>query len=305
MEGVTDTVLRQMICKTGKPDLFFTEFVNCDGLTSEGRDVVQRRLKFEKHEKPLILQLWGSNPDTFYEAAKLVSDFGFDGIDINMGCPQKDVMQHQAGAALIDKYDTVKEIIAAVKKGAPNLPISIKIRLGIKNNNILPWVNFLLEHQIQALTIHGRSVKEGFSGLVHWDKIGEIVKLRDSMNLNTIIIGNGSIKNLGQGFDIVKQLNLNGFMIGREILRNPWVFDDCINPNMVTLGKRLDLLQKHILLYVKTWGKTKNFANLRKFYTMYLSGFPGASNLRQQLMQQNSIEKSMQLLKNYRKENYD
>jgi len=296
MEDVTDTCLRQMVCALGRPDVFFTEFVNCDGLNSIGQEIVKKRLKYNSIEKPLIAQLWGSRPETFFQSAKQVVALGFDGIDINMGCPQKDVMQHGAGASLIGQYDLVAKIIAAVKNGTSDLPLSVKIRLGIKNTEIEDWIEFLFKQKIDALTVHGRTVKEGFSGEVHWDKIGEIVEMRNKLKVDTVIVGNGSIVDLEQGKELCMKYKMDGFMIGRQILRNPWVFNPLVDPTTIEIAKRIELALRHLDLFHETWQDEKNISNFKKYLKMYLNDFPGAQELRVKLMAESSYAAMRQLL---------
>jgi tRNA-dihydrouridine synthase len=194
MEDVTDTVFRQMIIKCGRPDVFFTEFTNVDGMCSRGRDKVGKRLIFTPAERPIVAQIWGSKPENFLETAKLIKLKRFDGIDINMGCPEKSVVKKGLGGALIDNQPLAKEIILATKEGAGGLPLSIKTRIGVKNIQTEKWAEFLLGFNLDCLIIHGRTIAEMSESPTHWDEIGKVVKLRNSLKLKTLIIGNGDIK---------------------------------------------------------------------------------------------------------------
>ena len=196
MEDVTDTVFRQIITKCGKPDVFFTEFTNVEGMCSPGRKQVGKRLKFTNIEHPIVAQIWGNNPKNYFETAKLIKKMGFDGIDINMGCPEKSVIKKGSCAALINNHSLAKEIILATRKGAGGLPISVKTRIGIKNIQTAEWASFLLKLKLDALIIHGRTVAEMSDFPAHWDEIGKVVKLRNELKIKTLIVGNGDVKDL-------------------------------------------------------------------------------------------------------------
>jgi len=193
MDDVTDTVFRQIIARCGKPDVFFTEFTNVEGMCSRGKDKVGKRIVFTPVERPIVAQIWGLDPLKFTETAKLIKRMGFDGIDINMGCPEKSVVKRGSCGAIIDNPKLAKEIILAVRKGAVGLPISVKTRIGVKNIQTEKWIKFLLEMDLDAITIHGRTVAEMSDVPNHWDEIGKAVRLRDSMKSKTLIIGNGDI----------------------------------------------------------------------------------------------------------------
>ena len=301
MEDVTDTVFRQIIAKCGKPDVFFTEFTNVEGMCSRGRDKVGRRLIFTPVEKPIVAQIWGLDPSKFFETAKMVKDMGFDGIDINMGCPEKSVVKRGACAGLIHNPTLAKEIIEAVKKGAGDLPISVKTRIGIKEIETEVWIEFLLKQNLDALTVHGRTVKEMSDVPAHWDEIGKVVKLRDKLNVNTLIIGNGDIKSLDDALEKHKKYKVDGIMIGRGIFENLWIFDKKINPQNISSEAKLKLLIEHIKLFDKTWGsasrRTKNFSLMKKFYKIYISSRPDASDLRMKLMGFNNAKNTLDYLK--------
>jgi tRNA-dihydrouridine synthase len=158
MEDVTDTVFRRIVASTYAPAIFFTEFTSVDGLFSRGRDVVIHRLDYTETERPIIAQIWGNTPELFYKAAKLIAEMKFDGVDINAGCPQKNITLRGGGACLIQDRPRVKEIIAATKKGAGGLPVSVKTRLGYKKISI-DWTAFLLEQDLDALAHCSRIIQ--------------------------------------------------------------------------------------------------------------------------------------------------
>jgi tRNA-dihydrouridine synthase len=188
MEDVTDTVFRRIVALCARPTVFFTEFTSVDGLFSRGREEVIRRLDYTEHERPIIAQIWGNTPELFYKAAKLIAEMKFDGVDINAGCPEKNVTARGGGACLIQDPPLMKKIIAATKEGG--LPVSVKTRLGYKKISD-DWIQFLLEQDLDALIIHGRTAAELSKVPARWDEIAKAVKLRNDMGKNTVIIGNG------------------------------------------------------------------------------------------------------------------
>ena len=282
MEEVTDTVFRQIIISIGPPNALFTEFVNVDGLCSKGREYLLHHLKFSEIERPIVSQIWGMNPEHYYKVAQEIVEMGFDGIDINLGCPVKSVVKMGACAALIENQTLAKEIILAALEGAGILPVSIKTRIGLKTIVTEEWFTFLLQFPLDVITVHGRTAKEKSDVPSHWDEIGKVVTMRNQRKTQTLIIGNGDVMNLIEADEKVKQFGVDGVMIGRGIFYNPWLFN--IREVEHSVEERLDLLLKHTRLFVKTWGNTKNFSNMKKFFKMYVQGFPGASEIREQLM---------------------
>lgn len=307
MEDVTDTVFRQIIAKRGKPaslrgrsgpDVFFTEFTNVEGLCSRGYDKVAKRLIFTSVERPIVAQLWGKTPEKFFEAAKLIKSKSFDGIDINMGCPEKSVVKKGSGAGLINNFKLVEEIVSATRKGAGKLPISIKTRIGIREIQTEKWISFLLSLSLDALTVHGRTVKEMSDVPCHWDEIGKAVKLRDSMKVKTLIIGNGDIKSQKDIKEKYEKNKVDGIMIGRGIFDNLWIFNKKnIDPAQISHQEKLKLLIEHVTLFDKTWGREKNFSLMKKFYRIYISDFPDAKNVRMELMKFKTAKDTLNFLK--------
>src|SRR5258708_5966429 len=171
MDGVTDVVFRQIITEFGRPDVLFTEFTMTDGLISRGHEKVAERLLLTEKQKPVIAQIWGTKPDHFYQVAKTLQTMGFAGIDINMGCPTRDVVKEGACSGLIRNPQLASEIIHATKEGAGELPVSVKTRIGFEKENIEEWISFLLEHNIAALTVHLRTVRELSKVPAHWEKM--------------------------------------------------------------------------------------------------------------------------------------
>lgn len=294
MDDVTDNVFRKVINATARPDVFFTEFTNADGLSSKGANIVSRKLIFDPDQHPIVAQLWSNNPQSMFKAAKIVKTMGFDGIDINMGCPVREVIKKSAGAGLIGKYDLSKSIIDAVKDGADGLPVSVKTRLGISVNIAEEWATFLLSQNLSALTIHARTASQMSKGLADWDEIAKIVKIKNKIAPKTVIIGNGDVKSYTEVLEKHKIFGVDGIMIGRGIFGNPWIFD--VN-SLISHKKSeyIELLLKHLDFFElenqdhKTM--MKRFPALKKFLKMYINNFEGASLLRQRLMEVNTPEK--------------
>lgn len=300
MDDVTDTVLRQMFCTISRPDVFFTEFTSVEALCNKkGRDHALPRLKFAKFERPIVAQIWGINPEFFYQTAKDLSQMGFDGIDINMGCPESRVLQKGTCAALIKNHQLAKEIIEATIKGAGGLPVSVKTRLGLQKIETEEWIGFLLGFPLAAISIHGRTAKEMSKVSAHWDEIKKAADLRNQLNPDVLIIGNGDVLDRLDGLEKIKESGIDGIMIGRGIFKNVWAFDQ--NPRFQRpLKRQLDLVITHAKLFEAVWGKTKNFASLRKFFKSYIHAFPGASDLRTQLVQTNSLKEVAAIIKNFK-----
>ena len=299
MDEVTDTVFRRMVSQSARPDVLMTEFVSVDGLCSVGRPKLISKLKYDKSEHPIVAQVWGITPKHFEIIAKDVVAMGFDGIDINMGCPDKSVVKSGAGAALCDNPTLAGEIIKATKIGVNGkIPVSVKTRIGVKTIQTVPWISFLLAQKIDALTVHGRTQKEMSKVPCHWDEIGKAVELRNEISPKTKIIGNGDVMSWDDAREKVKKYNVDGVMIGRGIFHNLFVFDKTHSPHPVGIDK-LPLLLRHLDLYDKTWGTTKHYPILKKFFKIYASGFDDAGAFREKLMETKSVEEVQTLVKKY------
>lgn len=298
MEDVTDTVFRRIIVDCGPADVMFTEFTNADGICSEkGSSHVTQRLKFTETERPLVAQIWGTNPDTFFKAAQKIQEMGFDGLDINMGCPERNVVKKGAGGGCIQNPERARELIKAAKEGAPDLPVSVKTRIGFKEIETEKWVEFLLKQDIVALTLHLRTVKEMSEPPAHWDEIAKAVNLRNKMNSKTLIFGNGDIKSLKQAKEMTEKYKIDGVMIATGIFHNPWIFNERINIENVSVKERLELLGKHVRLWDEAWGNHKNFQTLKKYFKIYVQGFDGAHEARAKLMTADNPTSVYEILK--------
>ncbi len=299
MEDVTDTVLRQVIARCGKPDVFFTEFTNVEGMFSRGERLVSQRLRYTEAERPLVAQIWGACPENFFKAAQKLIDMGFDGIDLNMGCPSSGIVHKGLCSGLINNRSLAQEIIRATQEGAAGIiPVSIKTRLGLRKIDF-DWISFVLEQHPDVLTVHARTVSEMSKVPAHWDKLKTVTDIRNSMNSKTLIIGNGDVKSLDEAKQKVAESGVDGVMIGRGIFDNPYLFSGHISLSDKTPEEKMQLLLDHMQLWQGTWGDTKHFPILRKFFKVYASGFPGAQELRIQLMETQSPEETKQIVSSF------
>jgi len=300
MDDVTDVVFRQIVAKVARPVVFFTEFTNVDGLMSAGRPKLIRRFEFTPQQHPIVAQIWGLKPENYLQTAKLIAGMGFDGIDINMGCPERAVIKAGACAALIENRTLAVEIIEATKKGAGGLPVSVKTRIGLRRLQTEDWVGFLLEQKLDALIVHGRTASEMSKVPAHWDEIAKVVRMRDSMGSETLIVGNGDVVDRADGVKKVKEFGVDGVMIGRGIFSNIAAFKKVSQVSRVdkfSFGKskvsgaqKIKIAMEHVRLFEKTWKDQKNPQILKKFFKIYINGFDGASQLRESLMNTKSIE---------------
>ena len=293
MEDITDSVFRQIVASVGKPSLFYTEFVNVEGLNSQGKEKIVHRLKFREVEKPIIVQLWGITSKNFFIASKFVSGMGFDGIDINMGCSVKKVVQKNAGSGLMrEERGKVKEIIDAVREGSNGLPISVKTRLGWDGYD-MSWIEFLLKQNLDALTIHGRTARGKGALIANWDMISKCVNVRDEISPTTLLFGNGDIHTVKQANDYYKKYKVDGVMIGRAAINNPWIFSGKEN---ISQEEKYSLFKKHLELFDIEWNNRKNFDQMKKFFRAYISDFDGANDIRKSFMECKNAKEALYLL---------
>lgn len=297
MDGVTDTVFRQIVVSTGKPDVFFTEFIPVDALFSKGCENFLESLKFAESERPIVAQIWGSNPENFYKAAEILSRIGFDGIDINMGCPDKNVIKKDAGSALIKNPKLAKEVIEATTKGAKGLPVSVKTRIGFEEIETQNWVTHLLKTPISVLILHLRTVPEMSKVPAHWEEIGKAVEIRNKLKSKTLIIGNGDVKSLQEARDKCDEYKIDGVMIGRGIFENVWLFNENIGSRKNSTRERIQLLIKHLELFRKTYENRRHFELMKKFVKCYVNNFEKAAINRERLMKTKTLDELIQASK--------
>ncbi len=306
MEDVTDTVLRELLLGLADPGalhVVMTEFVSTDGLLhKKGRERVVHRLCVTDSERKLlkekgvkiVAQVWGNTPENYQRVIKEIADtMEFDGIDINMGCPVPKVVRRGCCSGLIGTPSLAKEIILAAQE-ASDLPVSVKTRIGLKSIATEEWIGHLLETKPAALTLHGRTQKQMSDGEAKWDEIAKAAHLRDQLGLDLPVLGNGDLRSIKEARSKCNEFQLDGAMIGRGIFENPWLFME--EQRERTTQEKLDLLWKHTELFDRVWGATKNFHILRRYYSIYSKGFPGAAALRSKLMQTESISDVKKIL---------
>lgn len=299
MDDVTDTVFRQVIASTAPPNLYFTEFVNVEALNSPGREKTLPRLRVDSEkEHPIIAQIWGKDPENFYKAAKDITEMGYDGVDLNFGCPDKNVVRNGTCSAFILPENRARavEIIQATREGAPTLPISAKTRLGFSSVD-LSWHELLLQQKLNALSIHGRTKAQMSKVPADWGKIKEIRELRDKTSPTTKIIGNGDVMSRAQGLELAQAHGLDGIMIGRGVFDDPFVFAADSPWKNLNKQQRTDLYRRHVQLFADTWqNNERKIVTLNKFCKIYIQGFDGAKELREQLMNANSTDDLLGML---------
>lgn len=296
MADVTDLVFRELLAKYGKPSVTWTEFVSCDALCSaEGRKALLPDLKYTDAERPVVAQVFGSKPANFYKCAQLIKKLGFDGIDINMGCPDKTIEKQGAGAKLILDPELAKEIIRQTKLGAGDLPVSVKTRIGYRERNIQEWFGALIEAEPDVIIVHARTRKEMSKVLADWSAVKEVVKLVKKSKKDILVIGNGDAKSLAEAKRLVKESGSDGAMVGRALIGNPRFFNS--SKKQITIKEKLDLALEHLALFKKLVGDKKNFLSVRKYLKAYVSGFDGASALRAKLMRAKDSQTAEKILR--------
>ena len=293
MDDVTDVSFREILHHAAAPDVYFTEFTSSDALCSEGRPHALPRLKFTKNQHPIVAQVWGKNPMNMFQTAKLVNKLGFDGIDVNMGCPDKNVVKKGSGAGLIKSFSDAELVIEAVKRGAGKIPVSVKTRLGFDRVITRDWITHLLNQQIDALTVHGRIAIDLSKYAANWEEIGKAVEIRNRLYPDTMIIGNGDIMNYSQVSNVHQKFGVDGVMIGRGIFSDPWIFEKKLEKPERSTKEYLELFEMHIKLFKKTWEDSKHFAVLKRFIKMYIRSFSSANYFRQKLMDCENIDDLM------------
>lgn len=345
MDGVTDLPFRLITKKYGNPDVLFTEFVPVEALI-RGIERAFIDLGYDESERPIIAQLYGHQPELFYSSAQIVCELGFDGIDINMGCPAKKIEQRGAGAGLIRNPEIAAEIIRATKEGVsawvengiewdkmpsgakvgrlkirlaafhnpklttqnsqlkthnskPNprhpIPVSVKTRIGYDRPVIKEWFSHLAEQDIAAISIHGRTLRQAYRGKADWNSIAEAVQVIKADNPKTIVIGNGDINSYKQGLRRIGESKVDGVLVGRAAIGNPWVFTENYSKNVILLK---EVMVEHSRLHWELKDQ-KAFVQMRRNFAEYIKGFEGAKELRAKLVRTNNPEEVSEILEKF------
>lgn len=307
MADVTDAPFRHIIARYSKPAapfVFFTEFTSADGLMHPtGHEKLLRELHFTSAEKPIVAQLFSARPDKMYEAAKFVATLGFDGIDINMGCPDKNIEKQGCGAGLIKNPTLAQELIQAAQEGS-GLPVSVKTRIGYNTIEIDSWLPRLVEAKPTVLTVHLRTRKEMSKVPAHWELMSEVKKVVAGSGV--LLLGNGDVESVAEARTKVAQYGIDGVMLGRAIYGNPWLFAE-YEPS---IRERLEVLREHIAIFDDLFGETetnqklfkghtKSFAIMKKHFKAYVGDFPGAHDLRNQLLETSTAIEANKCINDY------
>jgi len=318
MEDVTDAAFRRIIAQKGRPDVTYCEFTSADGLVladEKGQKKLRKKLLFSEIERPVVAQLFTAFPEHMEQAAKLCAELGFDGMDINMGCPDRAIERSRCGAAMIKDPPLAREIIRAAKRGAGELPVSVKTRLGYNVDQLEEWLPELLAEHPAAVTIHARTRKEMSLVSARWERIKRAVEIRDAVQdtsgdisgmpkkwLNprgdaswkTLIIGNGDVKDIADARQKAEESGADGVMLGRAIFGNPWLFAN--RSTEPPPQEKIQTLIEHTRLFEEMLGDIKNFAIMKKHFKAYVEGFDGAKELRVRLMETNAAVEAIEIL---------
>lgn len=303
LANVTDAAFRRIIAKYSKPqgpNVFYTEFVSADGLvraSEEGKRKLMRDLVYTEAERPIVAQLFTSNPEHMEAAARLAQELGFDGVDINMGCPDRAVEKQGAGAKLITTPDLAVELVAAAKRGAPNIPVSVKTRLGYNKDVLEEWLPKILSAEPAVLTLHARTRKEMSKVPARWERVKRAVEIRDALGSKTLIVGNGDALDLEDAKKKAAESGADGVMLGRAIFGRPWLFKEGGEP--ADVRERLRIAVEHTRAYEELLGDIKSFALMKKHFKAYVEGFPGAKELRMRMMDAENADEVARIVEEF------
>ena len=296
LADVTDVAFRRVIAKYGKSDVMWTEFVSADGLAlapEEGRKKLLKHLEYSESERPIVAQFFTSSPENMEKAARLARELGFDGVDINMGCPDRSVEKQGAGASLMKNVGLARELVRAAKRGArstssgqADLPVSVKTRTGYSKPDLENWLPEMLEEGLSLVTVHARTRKEMSKVPARWEFVKRAVELRDASGKETLIFGNGDVRDLAEARMRVEETGCDGVMLGRAIFGNPWLFTE----HEASREEKLRVLIEHTKLFEELLGEYKNFAIMKKHFKAYVKDFDGAGELRAKLMETNNAK---------------
>ncbi len=287
MADVTDAAFRALVAKRGRPDVFWTEFVSADGLyhtrlkMRDESNPLMRDLAFGEDQRPIVAQMFSASPEMISYGAKLAEELGFDGFDINMGCPDKTIEKQGAGAALIKSPSRAVELVRTAKM-VTRLPVSVKTRVGYNDESLDEWLPPLLAESPSAITLHLRTRKEMSLVPARWDLLKKAVAIRDKINPSVLLIGNGDIRDRSEGLRKAEDAGCDGVMIGRGIFGNPWVFAGRRSEEVSTAEKLSALLE--LAENFEKLSPPKHFAILKKHVKAFVTGFDGAAELRAELM---------------------
>jgi nifR3 family TIM-barrel protein len=344
MDGVTDASFRFITARHGGPDVMFTEFVNIQSAFYSPHTLL-RDLSYAELERPVVAQIYGRAPELFYKVAHIVCELGFDGLDINMGCPSRKVAASGCGAALIRAPELAREIVRAARRGIADwfagqslekigieahvianveaanvlrsgfaqrperrpIPVSVKTRLGYERNVVEDWIALLLEEKPSVISLHGRTLQQGYKGHADWHAIARAAEI--ARGADTLILGNGDVQDLDEAHKRVRETGVDGVLLGRAAQGNPWVFANKdtlqkagargdgagLGPAPVSLAQRFEVIAEHCEHY-ENLAANRNFVAMRKHLTWYCRNFRGAAELRAQMIRVNSAREVAECL---------
>lgn len=300
MEDVTDAAFRELIASyadPGIPRVLYTEFTSADGLLLAGEDgqrKLRKKLQYSDIERPIVAQLFTAKLDHMEAGARMCRDMGFDGFDINMGCPAREVERQGCGSALIRTPELARELIRAAKKGAGEMPVSVKTRIGYNEDELETWLPQLLAEEPSVVILHARTRKEMSDVPARWERVQRAVEIRDSLGSKTLIVGNGDVRDVPDARTKADTSGAEGVMIGRGVFGNPWLFanrQDEPSPQekMRALVEHIELFQKHLSGFV-------NEAVMKRHFKAYIGGWDGAKELRVRLMETDGLDEAKNIL---------
>lgn len=324
MDGVTDQPFRYIQKKYGQPDIVYTEFTSVEGVC-HGADRLLKDFMYDETQRPAVAQIYGFTPEHFRQTAVVLCELGFDGIDINMGCPAKNVAHSGAGAALIKTPQLAQDIITATKAGVEDyrngkrsrdcdritesiwrevekrheelpelvkqrreIPVSVKTRVGFSHSVITEWVQVLLETEPAAIAVHGRTLKQHYTGEANWEELAKGAEIVRKHGIP--YLGNGDIASRDHALEKIATYPMDGVLIGRASFGNPFVFQAQMEtPPPSTF---FELAIEHSYLFEKTYQHDEryNFLPMRKHLGWYAKGFPQASTVRRELFTTESAQ---------------
>ncbi|HAS80548.1 MAG: tRNA-dihydrouridine synthase [Candidatus Nomurabacteria bacterium GW2011_GWE1_32_28] len=327
MSDVTDIAFRRILAKYSKNRenkdsvVFWTEFVAADGLCNKlAKKKLSYILKYSEAERPIVAQVFGANPENMEKACSYIASLGFDGIDINMGCPDKSVVAQGAGSGLIKTPQLARKIIQAAHRGiessGANIPVSVKTRIGFnKKEELDMWIGELVKENISALTIHLRTTKELSLVPANWDHIKRIKEIIKDSGKEILLIGNGDVKDLKDAESKALEYGCDGVMIGRGVFGNPFFFTkknvlsevEGLSSDYIKndeLKEKLEILIEHTQIFDKELlkPKYKNFSVMKKHFKAYVNDFPGAKELRVKLMETDNSKEVENIINEFLKQ---
>ena len=299
MEDVSDPPFRS-VCKENGADMMYTEFISSEGLIRDADKSVQK-LDIYDSERPIGIQIFGDNIESMKEAARISEKAEPEVLDINYGCPVKKVACRGAGAGILLDLDKMqkmtKEIVRQVK-----IPVTVKTRLGWddKSIKIVEVAERLQDVGIQALTIHGRTRKQMYKGEANWEYIAEV---KNNSRINIPIFGNGDIDSPEKAIEYKERYNVDGIMIGRAAIGNPWIFNEIKHfmknkrhKESPSIANRISAVKKHIDFSIRWKGEKLGLIEMRRHYNNYFRGIDNFKPYRLKLVHSEKESDSLEIL---------